>query len=161
MNRQTALALAALIIVVAGGAWYFAAPAPQSPEDTPIVLGVVNSFGTNMRQVSLMDERPAVAAAIEKNYGPLVSSQLLKKWSVNPETAPGRLVSSPWPERIEITSAERDRSGVYTVRGNVVELTSKEVTEGGIAGSYPVVLRVEKRNGAWVITDFSRETETL
>jgi hypothetical protein len=68
------------------------------------------------------------------------------------------MVSSPWPERIEITSITKTKSDEYAVTGNVVELTSAEVNTGGYADKIPIRVRVQKINGDWLIVDYTHGT---
>ena len=70
--------------------------------------------------------------------------------------APGRVTSSPWPDRIEITSIVRE-ADKYVVVGFVVEVTSIEVVNGGVAAKIPVRVVLEKREGRWFITEYAEE----
>jgi hypothetical protein len=69
--------------------------------------------------------------------------------------APGRIVSSPWPDRIEISALEQTGADRYVVSGFIVEVTSVEVLNGGAAAKLPVQLTVERQQGQWLITEFS------
>ncbi|MBO8170897.1 MAG: hypothetical protein H0Z33_03290 [Bacillaceae bacterium] len=127
-------------------------------EDLPIseeerVVSVVERFGQRLQQVSLQAPESVLEKSIEENYGELVSPSLLARWLKNPQSAPGRLVSSPWPERIDILSMEQISVDTYQVRGEVIEITSVEKTSGGIAAKYPITLMVKKTDGRWVIND--------
>jgi hypothetical protein len=66
---------------------------------------------------------------------------------------PGRTVSSPWPERIEIDSVQKLDSTSYTVNGKIIGMTSVEMTQGGNAGETPITLTLKKVNGTWLIED--------
>ncbi|NLG61612.1 MAG: hypothetical protein GX539_05160, partial [Candidatus Cloacimonetes bacterium] len=68
--------------------------------------------------------------------------------------APGRLTSSPWPDRIEVSAAEEE-GGVCVVRGTIVYATSTD-TAGGEALHERVTLRLENDDG-WRISGFARE----
>jgi hypothetical protein len=73
-----------------------------------------------------------------------------------PERAPGRLTSSPWPDRIDIISIDRDDDGAYDVQGSIIEITSTEVGTQNIANQYPIAIKVRNQNGKWVMTGFTK-----
>jgi hypothetical protein len=58
-----------------------------------------------------------IEKSMDENYGGYVTPELMKKFLSDPENAPGRLASSPWPDRIEIASAEKISEGLYKVGG--------------------------------------------
>ena len=64
----------------------------------------------------------------------------------DPESAPGRLTSSPWPDRIEIDNVQAAGTDEYLVTGWVIEKTSADETK------YPVQITVSKVDGSWLIT---------
>jgi hypothetical protein len=86
-------------------------------------------------------------------YAPLVTDALLARWLAHPDSAPGREVSSPWPERIEVRSVEAAGESACVVRGMVIYLTSMEVTHGGAAERVPVTVRVVEDDG-WRIARY-------
>ncbi|MFN2421307.1 MAG: hypothetical protein ABR527_08000 [Gemmatimonadota bacterium] len=57
---------------------------------------------------------------IREVYGSLVTPSLLDTWIAEPAGAPGRQVSSPWPERIEVDSMGPAGAGICQVLGEVV-----------------------------------------
>ena len=118
--------------------------------DTPEVRALVEAFGERLRAVPLLAPDSVVARTIREHYGPLVTPALLDAWTRAPSTAPGRDVSSPWPDRIEVL-ALTPAEGTCRVEGEVVYVTSAEVAGGGAAARVPVVLRVEGGPGAWRI----------
>ena len=61
------------------------------------VRDLVESFGKTLQTVSLL--APDAAKEINKRYAEYVSCPLLEKWTSDPSQAPGRTVSSPWPDR--------------------------------------------------------------
>lgn len=63
--------------------------------------------------------------------------------------------SSPWPERIDIVSIEKLSDFEYVVNGNIIKMTSVEMTQGGIAGSKPVTLDIKKLEDQWLIDDYT------
>ena len=90
---------------------------------------------------------------MQENYGSLVSPELLAAWQRDPQNAPGRLVSSPWPERIEILSNVKLAEDSYEVRGNIIEITSESQTGEGVAAKRPITLIVKKAPSGWLIDE--------
>ena len=121
--------------------------------DVEVIKSLVIDFGKKMQMVPLASSPEIVQKAVKENYGPFVGGDLLAVWEHIPSTIPGRTASSPWPDRIEIDSVTQRLKHLYTVKGRVIEITSKEVASGGIASSYPVTIQVARR-GDWVITGF-------
>ncbi|MEQ8175398.1 MAG: hypothetical protein ABRQ26_10075 [Syntrophomonadaceae bacterium] len=121
--------------------------------DQKVVADLVNEFGTKFTMVSLQAPADDVRKSIQENYGSYVSSELMEKWLKYPLIAPGRLTSSPWPDRIEIQSTNMVSEDTYEVKGEVIEISSQEKTSGGAAAKYPITLRVKKLDNRWVIYD--------
>lgn len=88
---------------------------------------------------------------MQENYEGLVSLTLLEKWRNDPQNAPGRMVSSPWADRIHILIIEKSSDDTYTVKGNIVEITSVEKANGGFAGKRPINLVLKKKENSWFI----------
>jgi hypothetical protein len=86
---------------------------------------------------------------------PYITNELLQKWRNDPRSAPGRMLSSPWPERIEITEVERISDNEYSVKGKIIEVTSVELKSGGAAASRLVELTVRKMDNKWLIDNIS------
>src|SRR5512144_2402018 len=95
------------------------------------VRNLVEGFGQRLKLVSLL--APSATQDLQKQYSEFVSPTLLETWMKDVPTAPGRMVSSPWPDRIEITTLAREAANKYVVDGFVVEITSVEVVNGGAA----------------------------
>jgi hypothetical protein len=126
-----------------------------SVDEKARVTAVVESFGKKLASVSLL--APTVAADIRAQYADYIAPALLDQWAGDPTQAPGRLTSSPWPERIELISITRVSAGEYAVTGSIIEVTSVEVNTGGAAAEIPVQLTVQKdAQGHWLITDFQQ-----
>lgn len=112
------------------------------------VTALVEAFGTHLQQVSLL-----AADANEQiltQYAEFVAPELLEQWAASPETAPGRVTSSPWPERIEVNSVIPQGAG-YLVDALVVEVTSE-----GESGRYAALFTVEQVEGQWMITAYTQ-----
>ncbi len=121
-------------------------------QDEQDVRTLVEAFGKTLQKVSLSGSKDMVAASIEENYGDYVTSELLQKWQADPQSAPGRVVSSPWPDCIDIMRTEMIDKNQYTVYGEVIEVTSVELANGGAAAKRPVTLVVQKVNDRWLIS---------
>jgi hypothetical protein len=115
------------------------------------VLSLVENFGSKLQLVSLQADIDTVKKSMQENYADFVSQELLAKWQSDPQSAPGRLTSSPWPDHIEILSAEKLSEYEYEVKGEIIEITSTEKDSGGIAAKRPITLRIKKVDNRWLI----------
>lgn len=169
-NQLKTVVIPALVVLalIAGGILYFswrgssnsrevAATSTGTPDPADAVKVRVAEFGKKLQNVSLSASADSIKQQIQENYSPFVSPELLAQWQQHPTEAPGRLTSSPWPDRIEITGLAKNADGSYGVEGVVVEITSKELTEGGNAAVYPVTMQVSNQNGMWIITAFEKK----
>jgi hypothetical protein len=141
------------------------APAPRADTDDaaggatasacadPGVREVVERFGERMKRVSTLAPDSIAARAVREAYSDLVTPALLDRWSADPAHAPGKDVSSPWPERIRIDSVSDAGRGECRVSGEVEYVTSVEAASGGAAARVPVTLRVVNEDG-WRIGAF-------
>ncbi|MGN6185324.1 MAG: hypothetical protein ACTHQM_16925 [Thermoanaerobaculia bacterium] len=109
---------------------------------------IVKQFGARMKQVSLTADRPIVREAMQRAYGDLVAPRLLETWSNAPQSAPGRLTSSPWPDRIESIHS--------TIAGDTANATGVlvEATSTGDARRVPVTIRLARHDDSWRITEY-------
>lgn len=153
MNRFWPWLAALVILLVIGGA-YLISVTPFRADQEKAVRRVVEEFGYQLKDVSLMAPKEDVADAMEDNYGPYVVPELLAEWENDPVNAPGRLTSSPWPDRIEIAKIQKESDTRYVVEGDIVEVTNEG---GGIDESAteavrrPIVVGVERRGSDWKI----------
>ena len=104
------------------------------------VTDVVERLGRRLKDVSLLGPRDGVKRQIHSAYARLVTPALLTTRTSDPASAPGRSVSSPWPARIDIRSSEATSKQGCRVYGEVVYVTSVELTQGGGASQTPVTL---------------------
>ena len=111
---------------------------------------VVQEFGKRMKQVSTSAPPEVARDAVRQNYRGLVDPRLLEIWASDPARAPGRPVSSPWPDRIDIESRSRSSNDDVTIIGSVVEISS-----GAEARRIPVHLRLQRSSGGWLITEYA------
>lgn len=140
---------AALVLIGLG--YSYLASHPQGVLDNQHegeVRAVVGAFGNELASVSLLS--PDAAGQITRAYGPYVAQELLSVWTQNPEKAPGRMTSSPWPSHIEIDSVTAVEGGAYEVQGRVMLVTSTSD-----AGSIPVTLRVASRDSGYRIVSYT------
>jgi hypothetical protein len=119
------------------------------------IRDLVENFGKRLQDVSLL--APDAAQEIQDQYSEFVSSSLLEKWMSNVSKAPGRVVSSPWPDHIDIATLLKEGSERYVITGFIVEVTSVEVVNGGAAAKIPIRLVVKDGQGSWLITEFVEE----
>ena len=119
------------------------------------VQDLVKSFGKRLQAVSL--QAPDATQEIQDQYSDFVEPALLESWMNNIAEAPGRIVSSPWPDRIEISALSREDSDRYVVDGFVIEVTSLELANGGAAARIPVRITVRNDQGRWLISEYAEE----
>lgn len=117
------------------------------------VENIVLSFGSKLKMVSLLAPDDLLKESMNENYGKLVTKELIEKWIKNPSEAPGRAVSSPWPERIDIESSDKVTNNKYKIKGFIIEVTSAEKTSGGFAAKREITIEVEKIDGSWIISN--------
>lgn len=122
-------------------------------QDEQDVRTLVEAFGEKLRMVSLTAPKDAAAASIKENYSDYVTPELLQEWQANPQSAPGRAVSSPWPDRIDILSIEMNDKNQYTIYGEIIEVTGTEHASGEAAAKIPVTIITQKADGHWLISN--------
>jgi len=162
MNKRFLIAVAIVLLVVvvfvAGFFfWNFVNPKTIKRAEKEEGTALVENFGSKLKEVSLSAPGEIVSQEIETIYAPFVSSTFLLNLTNDPTRAPGRDVSSPWPEKIEIISMEKLDSHTIQVKGKIILMTSVEVAQGGNAGETPIMLWVRNTNakGAWLIDQLS------
>lgn len=118
---------------------------------------VVAQFGSRMQRVSLLAPDSIASAQLQEAYGTLVTPEVLAEWMSQPASAPGRRVSSPWPDHIEVQSIVPSGTDEFDVTGEVVYLTSVEQDSGGRAASEPARLHVRRSgDGSWRISAYTQ-----
>jgi hypothetical protein len=138
-----------LLIIAAFCIWEVLIEARQDPIK---VQEVVKDFGNRLKNISLLASQDTMAQSLRENYQGLVAPQLLSVWLKNPMEAPGRLVSSPWPDHIEIISSAPISANSYQITGKVIEMTSGDAIAGSFAAKRPVTIVVQKINNHWLIS---------
>ncbi len=118
------------------------------------IENLVRNFGEKLQLVSLLAPKDMASKSIEENYSEFISYSLLEKWKSGPENAPGRITSSPWPDRIEIKDIKKVSEDKYQIKGEIIEVTSVEKATGGSAAKQAVTIFVVKNNDRWFIDEF-------
>lgn len=122
----------------------------SAADEVGTVIGLVEAFGGKLRMASLSAPADVARENIRERYAGYVSPALLEAWINDPDSAPGRLTSSPWPDRVEVRSAAKTDGG-YRVEGEIVEITG----DGGEAEIRSrVTLDVRRIDGRWLIDGF-------
>lgn len=153
MSARWIVVLAVLAAAGCGGEQESRAGGDGTPScEDPAVLDVVNRFGRAMGGVSLLAPDTVVRRELRDAYAPVVTEDLLDEWLANPSSAPGRLVSSPRPDRIEVGGVEAAAAGACVVRGDVIHVTSADAP-GEVADRQAVTLTL-RRNGEWRIAGY-------
>ncbi|MDD3653760.1 MAG: hypothetical protein PHO01_06200 [Desulfotomaculaceae bacterium] len=136
---------------------------PQQAEEieSQAVVSLVQDFGSKLKKVSLIAPLDTVSQSIQEHYGSMVSPELLAKWRSEPQYAPGKLVSSPWPERIEIATNQKLPDGSYEVKGEIVEIDSVKLTGEEVLAKQPITLIVKKAQDRWLIDDVTLGAESI
>lgn len=123
--------------------------------DDPHVRQIVQAFGERLARVSLLAPDSVVVREIREAYTPYATPELLERWASAPRTAPGREVSSPWPERIEIRAVREADARSCRVEGDVVYASSAAGENG--ATRTPVTVVVRRQNEDWRISSYSAQ----
>lgn len=157
MNQLWTWLSVLVLLLVIGGA-YLISMTPFEVDQEAAVRSLVEEFGEELEDVSLLGPKEGVAAEMQARYGKYVSTELLLSWMNDPARAPGRLTSSPWPDGIEIATIAKESDTRFAVEGEIVEVTN----EGGGVGETPteairrpISLIVEKTGEGWRITSLT------
>ncbi|HHT01184.1 MAG TPA: hypothetical protein GXZ96_00615 [Firmicutes bacterium] len=124
-------------------------------DNVAAVQNVVTAFGERLKEVSLLAPEEVLVESIQNKYADYVSEELLAQWLASPSEAPGRVVSSPWPELIEIEDVTELSLQSYQVTGAVIEFTSVEQGTEDAGARRPIEVTVEKIDDQWRITAFT------
>jgi hypothetical protein len=131
------------------------AAAPLDPERA--VRRLVTLFGSRMQTVSLLVPDSIAASRLQEAYGTLVTPDLLSDWMARPTVAPGRRVSSPWPDRIEVKSVTPAGADEYLVTGSLIFESSASGESVSRAAVRPVRLHVRRSgDGNWRISMYEQ-----
>ena len=145
-----------LFLAISVGAYLLFRPSattPPSAADINAIYQVVGEFGARLKDVVITASDQDVMTAVDFNLKQLITDRLYRVFVQDKIRIPGRYVSSPWPDRIEIDSVQMLDSGSYTIHGSQVVMTDDTVAHGGNAGETPITLTLKKVNGIWLIDD--------
>jgi len=95
-------------------------------------------------------------AGVDANLKRLITDRLYQEFATYADVVPGKPMSGPYPETIRIEFLQRLDDASYTVKGNIILMTSDTLAHGGHAGETPVTLALKKANGTWLIDDVLR-----
>ncbi|HEX2167969.1 MAG TPA: hypothetical protein VHG09_12115 [Longimicrobiales bacterium] len=121
--------------------------------DDPAVREVVEEFGRRLNHVSLLAPDSIVEAAMREAYAPFVTAELLDRWIADPASAPGRQVSSPWPQRIEVRSTADAADAQCRVEATVIHVTSADTSTSAVREAVRILVRDVD---GWRISGFER-----
>ena len=145
-----------LLLVISVGEYFLLKPStttPPNPADINAIYQVVGEFGARLKDVVITTSDQNVITAVDFNLKQLITDRPYQVFVQDKIRIPGRYVSSPWPERIEINSIQMLDSGSYTVNGSQVVMTDDTVAHSGNAGETPITLTLRKVNGIWLVDD--------
>ena len=145
-----------LLLVISVGEYFLFKPSATilpNAADINAIYQVVGEFGARLKDVVITTSDQDVITAVDFNLKQLITDRLYQVFVQDKIRIPGRYVSSPWPERIEIASVEMLDSGSYTVNGSQIVMTDDTLAHGGNAGESPIMLTLKKVNGIWLIDD--------
>jgi len=129
--------------------------AELTAEEKARITELIDNFGHELTNVTIIDPENVVAEQIKEHYTPYLTSNLLSKWVFDPSLAMGRTTSSPWPDRIEVDSMEKVDSGRIKVQGHVVWVASGGQNGLQVTATVPAVFFVKKDSstGKFLIDD--------
>lgn len=128
-------------------------PGQNDEANKKAVVNTVEGFGKELQKVSLQASKDVLEKSMKESYGDFVSEKLITAWTSDPLNAPGRLTSSPWPDRIEIGDTKKVSEDTYEVSGEIIEITSAEKASGEAAAKRQITLTVKKADNRWLIDD--------
>lgn len=159
MNKKNLLIsfIAVVALIVSGYCYlfrFFHPPLSDFVKDfneEAVIKTMVEDFGKKLKNVSILS--PQAAQEMEESYKNFLTPELLAEWKENPGQALGRITSSPWPDRLEISNMRKFGGGAYNVSGKIIEITSQEEANGGVASTtQELSLSVINMNDKWLIS---------
>ncbi|MBI2610110.1 hypothetical protein HYW53_02950 [Candidatus Giovannonibacteria bacterium] len=159
MSKNLFAKLSVLLILLAAGSsvyiWLKQPREIKSDTSEAEIRALVSNFGGALKKVTRLAPREIYVKSIQENYSDFITPELMKKWEEDPASALGRQTSSPWPERIEISEIKKISDTSYEVKGEIIEVTSMEVTSGGIAAKRSAEFTVDKLGEKFLISAVS------
>lgn len=126
MNKKILIGILLVVVLFIAGIflWNSVALSPTSKEEESQVRTLVENFGSKLKEVYISNPKEIASAKIKELYALFVTPELLLAWMSDPSKAPGRVTSSPWPEKIEIISIEKLDPNTIKVKGKIIYVTS-------------------------------------
>jgi len=138
------LVVVAVIVIGALVACGGSTAAELTAEEKAQITELLDNFGRELTNVTIIDPENVVAEQIKEHYTPYLTSNLLSKWVLDPSLAMGRTTSSPWPDRIEVDSMEKVDNDKIEVQGYVVWVASGGQNGVEVTATVPAVFFVKK-----------------
>lgn len=155
-NRTLTAGIILVAIIVIGALALYWGPAAREARGDDAAKAVMIAFGDTLKNVPLTGDSAAITKAIDDNYAEFVTPELLADWKANHAHAPGRLTSSPWPERLTVSAMIPQGMG-RIVNGEVILVTSAQKA-GESAETVPYVAQIVQIDGEWKIAAYQEET---
>lgn len=129
--------------------------APVDPEQA--VRRTVRVFAARMQTVALLAPDSIAASRVQEAYGTLVTPDLLSDWMARPAAAPGRRISTSWPDRIEVATVQPSGVDEYLVTGALIYESGAAGKSTSRVAARPVRLHVRRAgDGTWRISMFEQ-----
>ena len=155
-SKRYLVILLAFIISTAGAVGYaFYYKSTHTLSDPAQVRIVVANFGDELLAVSLLAPPAELARAMDTHYAYYIHPDLLAKWKADPKAALGRSASSPYPDRVDITGAQKNKDGTYYITGNIQEVANGP-TGKEIVNSIPIRFTVAQGGDGFQITAYQK-----
>lgn len=119
------------------------------------IADLVSEFGSRLQEVSLLAPEDILAETMRDVYGDYVDESLLESWASAPAEAPGRLTSSPWPDRIEIEAIEEQADGSFKVTGSVIEVARLDADNTDTVATRSISLKLSDTSEGWRIVEIT------
>lgn len=162
-HRFHELVLVVLVLAACADGGTRNADAPAQDDPVPAVTcgedevrALVATFGQRLRQVSVLAPDSIVEREMRTAYGTLATQELLNRWIAAPRTAPGREVSSPWPQRIDVVSVVEAGTARCRVAGEIVLVTGTGNGSDTEVAREPVTLELKRQADGWRVSRFTR-----
>lgn len=149
------------LLVIAGVGWlaHTTQSTSSAAEDKAAVTATVTNFGAYLKSIPLTEPTEDLRRDMQQSYTPFVTDALLQQWRADPTHAPGRAVSSPWPDHVVIDNVV-EKGESYVVEGRVIMYSSAALANGTDAGTMPFIAQLIKENGTWKIAAFQLSQTT-
>jgi hypothetical protein len=157
-NTSRYIAIIIVGLLVAGIVWYAQNPVFNSSfrNGEQVVTDLTHQIGEDMQKISLLGPKDTVESDIERYYKPIVTPELYAIWKTDINLVPGRVTSSPYPQKIDITRTEKMSKTKYRIFGTVVEVANGAGDTTEVAGTYPITITYSYLNGKWLISELEK-----